>query len=58
MKPPDSGSIKRTSHEGESRDTITVTFYNIGPSSYYKPSFDRVLQTYLKQIYTGIVRKL
>jgi hypothetical protein len=26
MKPPDSGLIKRTSHEGESRDTITSTF--------------------------------
>jgi hypothetical protein len=26
MKPPDSGSIKRTSHEGESKDTITVTY--------------------------------
>jgi hypothetical protein len=26
MKPPDSRLIKRTSHKGESRDTITVTF--------------------------------
>jgi hypothetical protein len=26
MKPPDSGSIKHTLHEGESRDTITVIF--------------------------------
>jgi hypothetical protein len=30
MKPPDFGSIKRTSHEGESTDTITVTFLQHG----------------------------
>jgi hypothetical protein len=45
MKPPDSGSNKRTSHEGESRDTITIIFLQHRHSSYYKPGSDRVLQT-------------